>query len=244
MIKSIGCSGWFFVAWFFMDFHSEKALGRAAFWRDYFCFSEKVSWTTILSGLNLCHIQTSQKKDAQRPNGTITNFICTFWPQDQHGLLNILRVTARAGLWWLSFFLGVFVCLGKISFVGCSNDGLSTTSFSHVDEDVNLADQSKDTLIVSFIKSSKPYTYCRVGHFLLPSITGMIGHCNTFVGFCLYVMNRTEHGQNCAFPTHGTRPAGYRWGVLAPFASGRHWRGKIKRCEERRCITWWYIAPI
>lgn len=160
------------------------------------------------------------------------NMVCwTFW-----GLLRGLAMTVP--------FFGAFVCLGKISFVGCSNDGLSTTSFSHVDEDVNLANQSKTTLIVTFIRWSKPYTYCRVGHFLLPSITGIIGHCNTFVGFCLYVMNRTEHGQNCAFPTHGTRPAGYRWGVLAPFASGRHWRGKIKRCEERRCITLWYIAPI
>ena len=44
---------------------------------------------------------------------------------------------------------GMFVCLGKISFVGCSNDGLSTTSFCHVDEDVNLANQSKNTLIVT-----------------------------------------------------------------------------------------------
>lgn len=47
---------------------------------------------------------------------------------------------------------GAFVCFGKISFVGCSNDGLSTTSFSHVDEDVNLANQSKNTLIVTFIR--------------------------------------------------------------------------------------------
>ena len=39
MDKSIGCSGWFSVAWFLMDFHSGKIWKTRPFWSDYF-FSE------------------------------------------------------------------------------------------------------------------------------------------------------------------------------------------------------------